>query len=316
MLSALVLKKQGIEVTWVSFETPFFSSESARKASARTGIELITRDITQDYMEMLLAPRAGYGKNMNPCMDCHALMFAKAGDLMKERGFHFLFSGEVVGQRPKSQTKNALRYVEKNSGMDGYILRPLSALCLPETPMEKQGLVNRETLLGINGRSRKIQMDMAREFKIRDYPSPAGGCLLTDPGFSKRLRDLLFVQETREVRQIHLLKHGRHFRLNSPESTDKCKLIMGRNKADNKNILSLVDPEKDLRLRHTSLPGPDAVLTGKFGREQVQTAAAMLASYTKAKPGTPSEVRIIQNEKESLIQVTTPVSSEFQDLMI
>lgn len=316
MLSALVLKKQGIEVTWISFETPFFSSESARNASARTGIELIIQDITKEYLKMLHAPKAGYGKNLNPCMDCHALMFARAGELMKEMKFDFLFSGEVVGQRPKSQTKNALRYVEKNSGMQGTILRPLSAKCLPETPMENKGLVDRSRLLDISGRSRKVQMNLAQEFGIKDYPAPAGGCLLTDPGFSRRLRDLFFVQETDEVRQIHLLKHGRHFRLNSPESPEKCKLIVGRNKSDNRHILSLIDPEKDIRLRHASLPGPDAVLTGDFGPGEIQTAAAVVASYTKAKPGTPSEVRIIQKGEESLIQVTTPVSSEFKDLII
>ncbi|MBL6996301.1 MAG: tRNA 4-thiouridine(8) synthase ThiI, partial [Desulfobacula sp.] len=133
ILSALLLQRQGIDITWICFETPFFSSESAQKASRMTGIPLMTLDITDDYMEMMKSPRAGFGKNMNPCMDCHALMFSKAGEILKTKGFLFLFSGEVLGQRPKSQNKNSLRYVEKNSGFDGQILRPLCARLLPET---------------------------------------------------------------------------------------------------------------------------------------------------------------------------------------
>ncbi len=188
-------QNQGIEVTWISFETPFFTSEKAAKASVICDIPLITKDITGPYLEMMKAPKAGFGKNMNPCMDCHALMFETAGYIMQEQKFDFLFSGEVVGQRPKSQTKNALQYVEKNSRFKGFILRPLSAHCLPETPMEAGGLVDRSQLLGINGRSRKQQMALARKLGITEYPAPAGGCLLTDPGFSNRLKDLFYVQK-------------------------------------------------------------------------------------------------------------------------
>jgi len=223
ILSALVLKSQGIDVTWICFETPFFSSLAAQKASKQTGIRLITQDITKNYMEMMKSPKAGFGKNMNPCMDCHTLMFTTAGALIKKEGFDFLFSGEVLGQRPKSQTKTALRYVEKNSGFEGDVLRPLSAKCLPETRVEQEGLVNREKLMDITGRSRKVQMQMAREFGIKEYPAPAGGCLLTDKIFSNRLRDLLYVQKTDETRLLHLLKFGRHFRLDKD-----CKLIVGR----------------------------------------------------------------------------------------
>ena len=164
ILSALLLQRQGIDVTWICFETPFFSSDSAKNASRQTGIPLITLDITDDYMEMMKHPKAGFGKNMNPCMDCHALMFSKAGDILKKEGFHFLFSGEVLGQRPKSQNKNSLRYVEKNSGFDGQILRPLCAKHLPETLIEQKGLVDREQLMDITGRSRKVQMQMALDF--------------------------------------------------------------------------------------------------------------------------------------------------------
>ena len=158
----MLLQDQGIEVIWISFETPFFSSESAQKASIQTGIPLVTLDITKEYMEMMKNPKAGFGKNMNPCMDCHALMFSMAGRILQDRKFDFLFSGEVLGQRPKSQNRNSLQYVSKKSGFQGLILRPLSAQLLPETTAEKNGLVDRTKLLNISGRSRKIQMNMAR----------------------------------------------------------------------------------------------------------------------------------------------------------
>lgn len=311
ILSALILKQQGIEVTWVNFETPFFSSGSAKKASKMTGIPLITLDITEDYMKMMKAPKAGFGKNMNPCMDCHALMFAKAGELMVKIGFHFLFSGEVVGQRPKSQNKNSLRYVEKNSGFDGQILRPLCAKRLPETDVEKKGLVDREQLLDISGRSRKVQMELAKEFGITEYPSPAGGCLLTDIGFSKRLKDLMDIQKEFNTRELYFLKNGRHFRLDN-----QTKVIAGRSKHDNKYLMKHYDPQHDLLLKHADLPGPDVILTGNDTQQNIQTAAMICAAYTRAKEGQPSDITVFRNQEKETITVETFKSDRFKDLMI
>lgn len=305
MLSGLVLRNQGIEVTWISFETPFFTSEKAAAASAICRIPLITKDITGPYLEMMKAPKAGFGKNMNPCMDCHALMFETAGQIMQKMGFDFLFSGEVVGQRPKSQTKNALQYVEKNSRYKGFILRPLSARCLPKTPMEADGRVDRTQLLNINGRSRKPQMALARDLGITEYPAPAGGCLLTDPGFSNRLKDLFKVQKTREVRQIHLLKYGRHFRL-----TDTCKLVIGRSKTDNEQIMTWYDPAADAQLNHAWLPGPTALLTGQFSTPEIEKAAAMTAAYTKAPEKAPTQIRVTMNHEQTQLTVVPLKPSE------
>ena len=195
ILSALVLKDQGIDVFWISFMTPFFSSDAAIRAAKALNIPLKVNDITEAYIPLLNSPKAGFGKNMNPCMDCHALMFAIAGKEMEKQKADFLFSGEVVGQRPKSQTKNSLRYVEKNSGFEGLILRPLSAKLLSETIPEKRGWVDRDKLFNITGRSRKVQMEMAEKYGVKEYSSPAGGCLLTDSTFSGRLKDVLFVQK-------------------------------------------------------------------------------------------------------------------------
>ena len=311
ILSALLLQQQGIDVTWICFETPFFSSDSAKKASLTTGIPLITLDITDDYMEMMKNPKAGFGKNMNPCMDCHTLMFSKAGDILKNKNFHFLFSGEVVGQRPKSQNKNSLRYVEKNSGFDGQILRPLSAKLLPPTLVEQKGLVNREKLLDISGRSRKIQMQMARDFEVKEYPSPAGGCLLTDKIFSNRLKDLMNIQKKFNKRELYLLKYGRHFRLDS-----KTKIIVGRSKADNKCLLTYCNTDKDLLLKHAKMPGPDVILTGDFTQKNIQTAAMACAAYTKSVPGENADIRVTKKEDEYIISVKTIKASTFKKLMI
>ncbi len=302
ILAALLLQNQGIHVTWICFETPFFSADQARKAAKITGIDLIVQDITSPHLNLLHAPKAGFGKNMNPCIDCHALMFATAGRVMNQEGYDFLFSGEVSGQRPKSQTQNSMRQVEKLSGCQGKILRPLSALNLPETEMERQGMVDRSLLLGISGRSRKVQMQMAKQLGITDYPSPSGGCLLTDPGFSRRLKDLIQDQVMFVPRHIHLLKHGRHFRLSHPEkNTMGCKLILGRSKGDNQQIMALYDKKEDVWIRHHKLPGPDGLVTGAYDADLLALAARILLAYTKAPADTPSPVRMILKDTTSII---------------
>ncbi len=311
MLSALLLQHQGIRVSFISFETPFFSSASAKKASLQTGIPLIIKDITDDYMEMMKDPKAGFGKNMNPCMDCHTLMFSKAGEILKTEGFHFLFSGEVAGQRPKSQNKNSLRYVEKNSGFEGLILRPLSAKLLPITQVEKRGLVDREKLMDISGRSRKIQFQMAKDFGIKEYPSPAGGCLLTDKIFSERLKDLMEVQTVFDKHGLHLLKYGRHFRLDS-----KTKVIVGRSQQDNELLMEHYQEDADVLLKHVALPGPDVILTGDANQKNIEKAALICAGYTKSSEGEMSSIHITKNGNSSTILVKKARPDEFKVLMI
>ena len=278
IVSALVLKAQGIEVSWVNFETPFFSSEKARRAARITGIPLRVKNITTAYVEMLRNPHCGYGSNMNPCLDCHALMLEIAGSIMVEEGFDFLFTGEVLGQRPMSQTKPSLRYVEKRSGYAGRILRPLSAKLLSPTIPEELGVVDRERLLDISGRSRKDQMALADTFGIDEYPSPGGGCLLTDPGFSRRVKDLMEHKENCRERDFELLKYGRHFRLN-----EQHKVIVGRTKEDNRQILRNSDILDDVQLRMMDIPGPIAVIPSGGPDEIVREAARLCSAYSKAK---------------------------------
>lgn len=311
ILSALVLKQQGIDTEWISFETPFFSADKARKASEMTGIPLTVRNITPIYLEMMKAPKLGYGKNMNPCIDCHTLMFRLAGETLTQRGFHFLFSGEVAGQRPKSQTKSSLRYVEKHSGFDGYILRPLSALILPETIPEKNGWVNRGLLLGINGRSRKAQMQLAEQFGIRDYPTPAGGCLLTEEVYSTRLRDLFGHQETYAEREFHLLKFGRHLRL-SPS----CKIIVGRTQADNQQIMSYYDDQEDIRIKLENIPGPVLIMPHGGSDEEVRLAASIAVSYSKAPKDTRVGVIVTTPAGQQLVQAMAIAQEQIKPLLI
>ncbi len=298
IVSALIVKDQGIQVSWINLETPFFGSENARRAARRVGIPLYVKDITGIYVEMLKSPHCGYGSNMNPCLDCHALMLKVAGSMMKEEGYDFLFTGEVLGQRPMSQTRPSLRYVEKNSGFAGYILRPLSAKSLPPTVPEEQGLVDREKLLDISGRSRKRQMKLAEAFGITDYPAPAGGCLLTDPGFSRRLRYLFQHNDDCAENDLELLKYGRHFRIR-----EKYRVVVGRTKEDNKQISTLADSQKDMKLRMMDMPGPTVLVPCGAPDEIVHEAATLCAAYSKTQDGLPARVSVKGPDGQKVLTV-------------
>ena len=311
VLSALILRGQGIEVEWITFETPFFSSARALRAADITGIPITVKNITKEYLVMLKNPPCGYGKHMNPCMDCHALMFRIAGAIMRENGFDFLFSGEVSGQRPMSQTKPSLRYVEKQSGCDGYILRPLSAARLPETIPEKEGLVNRDLLLGITGRSRKPQIKLAIEFGLEDYPSPGGGCLLTDKGYSDRLRDLFDHQDSCSEEELYLLKYGRHLRLNK-----NTKIVVGRTKKDNEQIKKYYNSAMDILIKVKNFPGPTVLVPHGSSKDVVALAASICTGYSKAPTDTQVEALIIEQHKTEIITVSGVNPAEIRNYLI
>ena len=311
ILSALVLREQGVEVVWVNFETPFFSSDRARRAAPITGIPLRVKNITGVYVEMLKNPNCGYGTNMNPCLDCHALMLEIAGSMMTKEGFDFLFTGEVLGQRPMSQTKPSLRYVEKRSGFAGHILRPLSAKLLLPTIPEERGLVDRERLLDISGRSRKRQIKLAEAFGISDYPPPGGGCLLTDPGFSRRLKDLFECQDDCEQRDFELLKYGRHFRLH-----DNHKVVVGRTREDNRQISRLMDPRKDIQLRMTDIPGPTVLIPFGAPEQIIHEAATLCAAYSKAQDGQPVRVSVKGLDGSWVLTVQGGCREKYQPYLI
>ncbi len=311
ILSALTLRNQGIDVRWVCFETPFFSSSKAKHAADKLNIPLTVKNITPVYIEMLKNPPAGYGKHMNPCMDCHALMFKLAGKIMVKKGYDFLYSGEVVGQRPMSQKKQSLRYVEKHSGFDGHILRPLSAKLLPETIPEQKGLVDRSLLLDISGRSRKAQISLAKELGVTDYPSPAGGCLLTDYHYSTRLKDLFEHQDAYTENELHLLKYGRHFRLKN-----LAKVIIGRTEKDNEKIIKFYNPERDTLLKLEKQPGPTVLIPNNPGNDSIMLGASMCAGYGKVPDNTMAPILLETSEVKKTLQTLSIAPSAFKKMMI
>lgn len=296
-LAALALKRQGVEVSCIAFVTPFFGAGKAKKAAKDLDIPLIVKDISEVHLEMLKHPQYGYGKNMNPCIDCHAMMFRLAGQIMEEQGFDFLFSGEVLGQRPMSQNPGALRTVANFSGYPERILRPLSARLLPITPMEEQGLVDREQLLDIQGRSRKGQQELAKAWGLTDYPTSGGGCLLTEYSFSGRLRDLFEHLPGATVVDVELLKLGRQFRL-SPAA----KLSVGRNQSDNDAIKNLARAT-DVLVRCDNFSGPMGVVSGNPGEDELATAGAIVASYGKGQREAEVDVLLQQGERTWVIRV-------------
>ncbi len=278
-LAVALIKEQGIEVIALTFITPFFgSSERTRRAAEDLGVKFHTMEVSHEYMDILRNPVYGYGKNFNPCIDCHAFMLRKAGDYMRETGASFIITGEVMGQRPMSQNKSALNAVNKLSGLKGLILRPLSALLLPPTLPEEEGWVDRSKLLDISGRSRTRQMELAEHYGIKDYPSPAGGCLLTQENFSRRLRSLWEVKPQAGADEMEILKLGRHFYL------DGNLLAIGRNQSENNRLESLA-LSSDYLIKVADRPGPLGLLRpiANDRPDDFSQFAALVARYSDAR---------------------------------
>ena len=245
MLAVKLLQEQGVEVTGLSFISCFFGAGKAEVAVKQLGIKLKKVDFKIEHLKMTKNPKYGYGKNANPCIDCHSLMLRYAGEL---EGYDFIATGEVLGQRPMSQNKNALTTVAKYSGLNDKLLRPLSAKLLPETEIEKKGLVDRNKLLDISGRSRTRQTELATKYNLK-YPSPAGGCLLTDPNFSERLLEMFKRWPDCKSEDIELLKYGRIFWAN------KTLIVVGRDKEDNEALEKLAK-KGDATMELVDVNGP------------------------------------------------------------
>src|SRR5680860_1597201 len=301
ILAVKLIEEQGIKVKGVNFKTPFFGPD-------KTFLAAKILDITQELLEILRNPKHGLGKNMNPCIDCHTLMIKKAGEYMAKIGASFIFSGEVLGERPMSQNRNSLNVIERESGFEGRILRPLSALLLTETIPEKEGLVDRNKLLDISGRSRKRQMELAAKMEIGDYPSPAGGCKLTEPAFSKRLRDL-FTQGVFSLEDIELLKLGRHFRLST-----NVKLVVGRNKEENEKIKEFFQ-EGDFLFKAKNLKGPVSLLKGvcQVNNGFIDKSCQITARYCDRNEEENEEVNIDCYSKSKELVRTTKVKPLTED---
>ena len=294
----------------MTFITPFFGPERARESAAHIDIPLIEEDITEIYYPLLVAPPHGFGSRHNPCIDCHILMLREAGAIMESRGFDFLFTGEVLGQRPMSQHRGSLITVARESGYQDLIVRPLSAKLLAPTQPELQGWVDRERLLDISGRSRKRQMELASRFGITKYPAPAGGCLLTDPGYASRLKELLTRTDKPSRRDLEVLRWGRHFRL-----PGGAKVVVGRTHKENEAISRLL-ASHDLVLRVQGFPGPLVLVSGASDREAMEEAGMLAASYSDAPEGLEVTVSARQAGKTHLVKVTAAPKGHFKEWLI
>jgi len=269
LLSAKILQEQGIVVEAVFFKSYFFNIKEKPK---NLGFKFRIVDISDKQFEIVKNPKYGYGKNINPCIDCHLLMFREAKKLIEKEGFDFVATGEVLDERPMSQNKKSLTLIEKESGLTGKLLRPLSAKLLKPTDVEKKGIVNRDKLYSIKGKSRRKQIELAKEFGIKDYPTPAGGCLLTDPEFSKRLKELLDKNKEVSRNDLELLYYGRHFWHNN------VKIVVGRDEEENKKIKKLKQ-EGDTLIEIKDIPGPTTLVRGE-SEEAIKKAKEFTKYYS------------------------------------
>lgn len=281
ILAIKLIQEQEIYVEALNFSSVFFPNEKAIDLAKKLGFKVRTIDLTgnKEYVKLIKKPKYGHGSGMNPCIDCKIFMLKEAKKIMLKEGFDFIITGEVLDERPMSQTYPKLMLIEKESGLKGRLLRPLSAKVLPETDIEKKGLVDRNELLSIKGRSRREQMALALRYNIAEYPSPAGGCLLCEKPFAKKLNDLFSSKKINEINynELALLKIGRHFRIG------KTKIIVGRNKEENDKITLLKKP-KEFLFEVPDCGSPITLIQNiKPAKKEIEIAAKLTAYYSDAK---------------------------------
>lgn len=319
-LATKVVMDQGVEVVAANFVSPFCRCDrkskgcrhEAKFVADELDIPLKIMNATREFLEILKSPKHGYGSHMNPCLDCRILMLKKTRELMEELGASFLITGEVLGQRPMSQRRDAMRLIEKEAGVLGLVLRPLSAKLLEPTIPEERGWVDREKLLSISGRGRKEQFKLASDFNIKDYPCPAGGCLLTDPAFSKRVKDLIKNDEL-TLEDIQLLNHGRHFRL-----SDHNKVIVGRNEHDNERLFSLKKDSDIFLMPQADVSGPSALGRGEGFSDpgMVRLAASIAGRYFDKKDAGKVVIEVLYKGSKEMIEVSPLEEEEVKKYLI
>jgi tRNA-specific 2-thiouridylase len=307
-LAVRMMLEQGIDVEAVAVKTPFCDFDCGKGCGHRVkevadelGINLKTVYFGEEYLRMLKNPKHGYGSGMNPCIDCRGMMYTAAKEHMKKTNADFIITGEVLFQRPMSQNSRALHIIEKETGMESKVLRPLSAKHLPPTEAEKRGLIKRENMGDIKGRSRKGQLALARHYDMSDPPNAAGGCLLTDPSFSKRVKDIIdHSSDVPTLNDIELLKVGRHFRI-----TNDAKLVVGRNKDENEVIQALAT-EGDIIIEVKDYVGPTCLLRCKnHDQSLLKTCCAIAARYSDAPKQETSKVSIFFKDCRDEMIVTS-----------
>ena len=274
-LAVCVLRDAGAEMEGITFATPFFAPDAARKAAAALGVTLHVVDFTDDEIVLVKNPPHGFGGAMNPCIDCHATMIRRAGELMTSLGYDFVATGEVLNQRPMSQNRQSLGVVARTSGLEGRLVRPLCAQLLEPTIPEQEGKLDRAKLLGLSGRRREPQFDLAKKYGLTDYPSPAGGCKLTEKGFGHKLKDLLEHEGLDERRLVEMLLVARRFRL--PDGTS---VILGRDANENRLLAARRAPS-DTLVAPVSVPGPTALLPRVASESDLETATRIVCAWSR-----------------------------------
>jgi len=308
-LAAKVIKDQGIEVVGLHLLSPFGCRENVQKNADALGIELIFKEKGAAYLDLVANPRFGYGKNMNPCIDCRVFMFQLADVLRQEIGAEFIVTGEVLGQRPMSQQRASMEKIDRNSPLEGLIVRPLSAHSLAPSIPEQKGWIDRKALFRITGRSRKMQMDLAEKLGLSDYSAPGGGCLLTETAFSSRLKDFfqhpIHRSESERLAQSEMLRLGRHFRLN-----EKLKVIIGRDQKENLELHRLWPKSGGTYITPGNFDGPIAVSFGEAAQSDFETIGKILARYGKSQGLDQKQIKI-HSEVPNEFSVQEPITDTY-----
>lgn len=309
LLAARIIMEEGIEVQGICFIMQFASRDinafqkKVQEICRSCKIPVSFVDISGEFLKVVKSPKYGYGANFNPCIDCKILMLQMAKKMMQREGASFIITGEVLGERPMSQRKEALNMIKRDSALEGYLLRPLSAKLLEETVPEKEGIVDRKKLLDISGRSRARQMKLLKKYNMQKFFAPAGGCLLTDAGFSRRLRDLSSAKSM-TLGSVNLLKRGRHFRLDK-----KTKAIVGRDEKENEELYKL-KKERDVMLRLENAPGPGVLLKGSTTFSNIKKAASLAVSHSKMRNSEKATVEYWHHEASKKTIHAAPLERE------
>ncbi|MCC5994533.1 MAG: tRNA 4-thiouridine(8) synthase ThiI [Candidatus Aenigmarchaeota archaeon] len=302
LLAFHLLRRSGVEIIVLVIKTPFNKINEAVLNEIKKEAKVIIYEVKDDYLQIVKNPKFGYGKQVNPCIDCKIYMYKIAKKFLEEEKADFIATGEVLNQRSFSQTLDKLKLIEKEAGVEGLVVRPLSGKLLPRTLTEEKGLIDREKLLDIKGRGRKKQLQLVKDLGISVYSQPAGGCLLTDPMFSKRLKDLMEHNPNFNTEDVELLKIGRHFRIG------KSKLILGRDESESK----LLEKIRNHLVLKPKSKGPSGIFIGE--ESDLMLACEVLASYCKDEKVV---IELLKNgEKIKEVEVERKNKEEFRKYII
>ena len=304
LVATFLMKNLGYTVVPIFFETPFYNREKPLKYALKNGLKLKIIDFTNEFLQILKNPKYGFGKYLNPCIDCHAKMFSIAFSMVKNEKVDFLISGEVLCQRNMSQRRDSLNAVSKLSGVSDYIVRPLSQKLLIDTLPIREGWVKKDDMLSISGRSRKQQIKLAKDFGIKAFPSSSGGCLLTEKQYSKKVNDLISYNQL-NLLSVKMLNYGRHFRL-----SDKAKLILGRNDIENRNLWEIAKKTDIIILQLKRVAGPTGFLLQKEkkNKQDLKLAGDILTTFCKKLNSNFGEVLVKQFGKPDFTIITEKLS--------